>query len=182
MSFVYTRCTDSCALVAAKLARVARLTDPHTLSVIALTVDPNYDLPPILRRYRARFETPKRWTVATGGPDAVLLLERRLGVEPEVAGPGRTDHADVVVILDGAGRIVRFVPGNDWSAEQVSALARAASGGVTDPGVALAVFLSDALARCGRGLASFAMGTLLAAVALLTVLFGVPLVLAARIK
>jgi hypothetical protein len=182
MSFVYTRCTDSCALVAAKLARVAHLADPRTSSVMALTLDPNYDRPPILRRYRARFEAPARWTLATGQPDVLLLLERRLGVEPEVAGPSRTDHTDVVVILDGAGRIVRFVSGNDWSAEQVAALARAASGGDADPRVALAVFLSDALARCGRGLASFAMGTLLASVALLTVLFGVPLVLAARIK
>jgi len=182
MSFIYTRCVDSCALVAAKLALVARTADPRSLSVLGLTVDPNYDRPAILRRYRARFGTPARWTLATGEPGAVLLLERRLAVEPEVAGAGRTDHADVAVILDGAGRIARFVPGNDWSAEELAALARAANGGVADPRVAFEAFLSDALARCGRGLVSVAMGTLLATVALLTVLIGVPLALAARPK
>ncbi len=182
VSFIYTRCTDSCALVAAKLALVARTADPRTLSVIALTLDPRYDRPAILQQYRARFGTPARWTLATGQPEAVLLLERRLGVEPEVTRADRTDHDDVAIILDGAGRIARFVPGDDWSADQLAALARAANGGGADPRVAFDVFLSDALARCGRGLVPVAMGTLLASAALLTALIGVPLVLAARMK
>ena len=115
LSFIYTRCTDSCALVAAKLARLARLADPRIVSVIALTVDPDYDRPAQLRRYRALFETPSRWTLATAQREPLLLLERRLGVEPESKRAGRTAPAALVVILDGQGRIAHFVPGNAWT-------------------------------------------------------------------
>ena len=176
LSFIYTRCTDSCALVAAKLARLAREADPRTVSVIALTVDPAYDRPAQLRRYRALFEAPSRWALATGRPQPLLLLERRLGVAPESKGTGSTDHAGLVVILDGDRRIARFISGDNWTPGQIAALARAAGGGPSDPFVVLSLILSDVASRCGRGAASLGAGAALLIACALAAAIGVPLV------
>jgi len=176
VSFVYTRCTDRCALVAAKLARLARGVDARDIAVLALTVDPDYNRPRALRRYRGKFESPSPWTLATGQRDALLLLERRLGVEPESNVPGRTDHEDLVVLLDAKGRIARFVPGDDWTPGQMAVLARAARGGPYVPLVALEIFLREAAASCGRTVATIGIGSALLLVAALALAIGVPLV------
>jgi len=176
VSFIYTRCSDSCALTAAKLARIAHAADPRSVAVVALSVDPTFDRPARLHRYRARFETPERWTIATGEPGQVRLLERRLGVEPESKGDGRTDHADIVVLLDGAGRIARFISGDDWTPEQVATMARAAVAGEHEPVVALQLILSGVLARCGQGVAALGTGAAIALGCALAFLIGLPLV------
>ena len=166
MSFVYTRCTDRCALVAAKLAQLARMTDSSETAVIALTVDPAYDRPPELRRYRTLFG-PAPWTLATGNRAELTLLERRLGVAPRLVGVQRVDHNDLVVLLDRAGRIWRFIPGDDWTPQELASLARSAAGEREGPLPELALFFQDATARCGLGIASLGIGTALVLACLL---------------
>ena len=175
MAFVYTRCTDRCALAAAKLAQLARLTDSSETAIIALTVDPAYDRPPELRRYR-RFFGPAPWTIATGEPAAITLLERRLGVAPKPNGLQRVDHNDLVVVLDRAGRIWRFVPGDDWTPQELTIVARSAAGVRQSPLTELQLFFADASARCGRGVASLGVGTALAIAFLLALPIGISFV------
>ena len=175
MSFVYTRCTDRCALVAAKLAQLARTTDSNEVAVVALTVDPTYDRPPILRRYRSFFGAA-RWTIATGEPAAITLLERRLGVAPRSVGTQRIDHNDLVVVLDRAGRIWRFVPGDGWTPPELAVVARGAAGVREGPLTELALLFKDASARCGRSVASLGAGTLLLLAAALAIALGIPFV------
>jgi cytochrome oxidase Cu insertion factor (SCO1/SenC/PrrC family) len=180
LSFVYTRCTDRCALVAAKLAQVARRSDPHDVAVVALTVDPRYDTSARLRRYRGFFETPARWTIATGAPDAIVFLERRLGVEPQTRGAGRIDHNDIVIVADPRGRIARVESGDTWTPEQLAAAADGATGKRTPPLLAVELWLADAAARCGRGIVSFDTPLAFAIIVALALLVGDPLARALR--
>jgi len=175
VSFVYTRCTDSCALVAAKLAQLARAADPRKVAVVALTVDPGYDRPPVLLRYRHEFGASQRWTLATGAPAALVFLERRFGAQAQQRGTS-VEHADLAVVLDPRGRIARLVRGDDWTPQQLDELAEAAAGRAQDPLLALQLWLGDAAARCGEAVSSLSTGTELTLVAALSLLIGVPLV------
>jgi cytochrome oxidase Cu insertion factor (SCO1/SenC/PrrC family) len=178
LSFIYTRCTDSCALVAAKLVKLARESDPARVAVVALTVDPQYDRPPILQQYRRRFSASADVTLATGLPNSVIYLERRFGAEAAARPGGHIDHADLAVVLDPRGRIASFVRGSDWTTRQLEALAMAASGTAQNPLVALQLFLDDAAARCGQAAGSLTFGAALILVGALTIVIGLPLVAA----
>lgn len=176
LSFIYTRCTDRCSLVAAKLNKLAIDSDPSRVAVAALTVDPDYDGPAILSRYRTALGFPARLILATGPSAALLFLERRLGVDPKRVSPTRVDHADLAVVLDPQGRIARFVPGDDWTPQQLTVVAREVSGAPLDPLLTVQLRLADAAANCGRAVASLSTGTELALVSLLTLVIAAPLV------
>lgn len=87
--FIYTRCTDTCPLQSAQMARLqAEYRDAADLRLVSVTVDPARDTPRVLARYAARFGAdPPRWLFLTGDKAAILHLARegfRLGVEEPV--------------------------------------------------------------------------------------------------
>lgn len=176
LSFIYTRCTDRCALIAAKLNKLATESDPGKIAVAALTVDPDYDRPAILSRYRASLGSAPRVTLATGPAAPLLFLERRFGVDPRRVSSTRVDHADLAVVLDPQGRIARFVDGDNWTPQQLGVVAREVSGAPLDPLLAAQLWLAGAAASCGRAVGSLNTGSELALVGLLTIAIAVPLV------
>jgi cytochrome oxidase Cu insertion factor (SCO1/SenC/PrrC family) len=176
LSFIYTRCTDRCALVAAKLNKLATESDPNKIAVAALTVDPDYDRPAVLSRYRAALDSSARLTLATGPAAPLLFLERRFGVDPKRESSTRVEHADLVVVLDPQGRIARFVAGDNWTPQQLAVVAREVSGAPFDPLTTVQLWLADAAAGCGRAVASLSTGTEITLVGLLTLAIAAPLV------
>jgi cytochrome oxidase Cu insertion factor (SCO1/SenC/PrrC family) len=84
--FIYTRCTDTCPLQSAQMARLqTEYRDDPDLRLVSITVDPERDTPQVLARYAARFGAdPARWLFLTGEKTAIFRLARegfRLGVE-----------------------------------------------------------------------------------------------------
>lgn len=84
-NFIYTRCTETCPLQSAKLARLqAEFAGEPDLRLVSITVDPEHDTPVVLSRYAERYATdPVRWLFLTGDKRAIYHLAKegfRLGV------------------------------------------------------------------------------------------------------
>jgi len=94
-SFIYTRCTDTCPLQSARLARLqAEFVREADLRLVSITVDPERDTPAVLARYAERYGAdPLRWLFLTGDKREIYRLANegfRLGVvdpDDRQAGP-----------------------------------------------------------------------------------------------
>jgi protein SCO1 len=101
-NFIYTRCTDTCPLQTATLARLQPdLLGDGRVRIVSLTVDPGHDTPAVLRRYAEQYRAdPTRWLFLTGDPAAIARLAME-GFHLGVVDPG-----DVAA---SAGRLARWL-------------------------------------------------------------------------
>jgi len=89
VNFIYTHCPDTCPLQTANMALLQRdLEDVRNLRLVSITVDPERDIPPVLKEYADRYKAdPNRWLFLTGEKDAIYRLAQegfRLSVvDPE---------------------------------------------------------------------------------------------------
>ena len=158
VSFIYTRCGDArmCPLVSAKFARMQRAIGNEPIRLVALTLDPRFDTPAVLRRYGLTYgQDPARWTLATGTPAWVDELVTRFGIATQSAQPGVILHTEAAIILDRDQRVAKIVDGNAWSPAELLALARGVDGSRAAPLAAIVLWLSGAVALCGRGATAF---------------------------
>jgi protein SCO1/2 len=123
LTFVYSRCPlpDFCPLMNKRFAalqdeirRSATLSDVRLVSV---TVDPEYDTPPVLDKYAKTIGAdPQLWYFTTGKRDDVLALAKRFGVLTE---PGESSGVVVhnlrTAVIDAEGRLVSVHSGNMWT-------------------------------------------------------------------
>jgi protein SCO1/2 len=74
--FIYTRCTDTCPLQTADMAKLQqRWINERDLMLVSFSVDPERDTPPVLSRYAARFKADaQRWLFLTGDKDQIARL------------------------------------------------------------------------------------------------------------
>jgi cytochrome oxidase Cu insertion factor (SCO1/SenC/PrrC family) len=78
-SFIYTRCTDTCPMQTARMAKLqdAFATEPG-VRFLSISVDPEYDTPAILRAYAKKFGAhAERWLFLTGDKGTIHTLVRR---------------------------------------------------------------------------------------------------------
>jgi protein SCO1/2 len=130
-TFIYTRCPlpDFCPLmmrrlneVASSLAAQGRRDD---VWLLAVTVDPEYDRPPVLKAFGDRMIEAEsdagryaRTALLTGTPEAIRTLASPFQLTYEPAGD-EIIHGLRTVVVDPDGRIVRTFMGSDWSAADV---------------------------------------------------------------
>ncbi len=76
--FIFTRCPDLCPLISGQMARLqSALADESNLKLVSISVDPEFDRPPILAQYAAQFEAdPDHWYFLTGDKKAIYRLVR----------------------------------------------------------------------------------------------------------
>lgn len=152
VSFIYTRCPDPrmCPLVTAKFHQMARLLRGTPVRLLEVTLDPTYDTPPVLRRYgTAAGADGTRWTLATGQADALAAFAERAGLTVDRPRPGVIAHTEAV-LLARDGVVEENIPGNEWTADEVAAEARATAALPANPLQRLALRAFGGLARlCG---------------------------------
>jgi len=154
LSFIYTRCRDPrmCPLVSAKFSRAQARLGSLPVRLVVLTLDPQFDTPAVLARYgRAFGQDTRRWTLVTGSPEAASELAARFGIATTIAEPGVILHTEGLMLLDPAGRLVRAIYGNDWSAADLVDDARAMLPGRSDALLGFRAWLTSAMETCGRG-------------------------------
>lgn len=100
LTFVATRCTDSCpianAVFAAALAKTARRKLPATF--VTATLDPAYDTPFVMAQFARRFNADRRrWRFISGSRADVRALMRRFGVAS-----GVDAHSAFIYVVDGS--------------------------------------------------------------------------------
>jgi protein SCO1/2 len=122
VTFIYTRCPipTACPLTVARFARVAQaLSGPKSGVLLAVTVDPAYDTPGVLRDYASRIGAdPGRWKFLTGDPKAVAKVAESFGVlyYPD---RGQIMHSQAVGVVDENGRLAAIFYGEDWKPEDI---------------------------------------------------------------
>ncbi len=131
VTFFYTRCRDAneCPLTSAKFARLQTILSGVPTRLVEITIDPEHDTVPALARYATTFgANPDRWRIATGAPNDIAMLERRMGVTVSRSANGDFVHEDAVVVLDPNGRITDAIPGDTWSPQDAATIAGVAEG------------------------------------------------------
>jgi protein SCO1/2 len=127
VTFVYTRCPlpDYCPLMSANFAQLnsAILSDAalrgraHLLSV---TLDPEYDRPPVLKAYGATYAGGKfdNWDFATGDPAEVRRLAEFLGLTYKAEGD-QVIHSLRTAVVTPEGKLLKIYRGNEWKPDEV---------------------------------------------------------------
>jgi protein SCO1/2 len=131
ITFIYTRCPlpDYCPLMMQRLVAIEKATagDPALARTrfLAVSVDPAFDTPAVLRTFGLRFEAGtastapfERLTLATGAPAEVKRLAGFFGLDYFEEG-GQIMHALRTAIVDSRGRVYRVFEGNTWTVDDI---------------------------------------------------------------
>ncbi len=122
VTFLFTNCHDVCPLVTGQLVRVQARVQTEGLAArvrfVSITIDPLTDTPGVLARYAAGFGADlATWHFLTGPPDEVGRLLRDLNVV--IGSGGIVGHSNVVLFVDGGGRIAERSTDVDLDPERV---------------------------------------------------------------
>jgi len=120
VTFIFASCADSCPLLTAKMASVQdRLGAAFGPDVrfVSITVDPERDTPPVLKRYAEAYHAnPAGWSFLTGTPAEIRDVAGRYGVIYKKTPRGDVDHTFLTSLVDRGGTLrvqymgVRFDP------------------------------------------------------------------------
>jgi protein SCO1/2 len=118
--FIFTRCTSSCPLLTARLARLDRELPPQGIRLVSFSVDPGFDTAPVLESFAQSFSASDRWLFLTGGESQMRDLTRggfKLALEPAGAGGNEAIlHSTRFVLVDGNGAIREYCQALDPAA------------------------------------------------------------------
>lgn len=176
MAFVYTRCKDgrACPLISAKFHTLQEKLRGEPVHLVEVTLDPEYDRPPVLARYGSAFGTdPARWTLATGDSEKVLDFAAQFDVTAFPDERIGIIHPERTVIIDQYGTIRELIDESSWSPDEVVATIRHDQHLASNPVERLNLWLSSAaVAVCGNSVASFSGFTDLLTVIGISAFFG----------
>lgn len=108
LTFIFTRCADTCPLLTAKLVSIQRKLKPelkHKVFFAAVTVDPERDTPEVLKRYaQAHSADPARWAFLTGSAAQIAEVTRSYGIYNK-RDKGAMEHTFLTSLIDAQGAL-----------------------------------------------------------------------------
>lgn len=124
VSFIATRCTDTCPITDAVFSKLAR--DGAHVQLVTITLDPRYDTPFVMARHARDLHAPAdRWRVASGNPHDIAQILAAFGVVLRYDGMGMPDvHSSFIYVLDAAGKLAKTLPLSTHSVADVRAAVR----------------------------------------------------------
>lgn len=128
VSFLFTRCPypDKCPMIGRKLGDLAALAknlgeDKDDIRVMAITLDPAYDRPEVLKAYTQGFDKKhKGWTFLTGTEEQVAQVAGAFGVTYWKEN-GTVEHNMRTAFVDPQGRLRIVKTGSTWLAGEFAA-------------------------------------------------------------
>ncbi len=74
--FIFTRCSGPCTRISGAMAALqSEFRDEKDFRLVSVTVDPDFDTPPVLEKYGKKFNAdPEHWLFLTGPKEQVLPL------------------------------------------------------------------------------------------------------------
>jgi len=111
--FTFTRCPTSCPRISSALQGLQGRLKRSGVTLVSLSVDPEFDTPDVLSKYADRFKADRRWLFLTG-PTYPLIARFGLGepqVNPEAmtkAGAEAISHSSRLALVDRGNRVVGF--------------------------------------------------------------------------
>jgi protein SCO1/2 len=126
VDFIYTRCPlpDVCPRLSANFARLqSRFHEKmgRDLSLLSITIDPQYDTPQVLERYGRIWNTKEGWRLLTGPDAEIEVVARRFGMNywPE---EGLITHTSETGVIGRDGRLAARVDGSSFTPAQLGDL------------------------------------------------------------
>ena len=130
LTFIYTRCPfpDFCPLLSTKFSAIqkdlAKNPDEYKKSqLISVSLDPKYDLPPVLRAYGLPYldHDPKgfeHWNFVSTSPADLQKLTGSFGLS-YTEDNNQINHSLNTILLGADGTVVDMWPGNEWQTSEV---------------------------------------------------------------
>ncbi|HEY1494083.1 MAG TPA: SCO family protein, partial [Candidatus Solibacter sp.] len=111
IDFIYSRCPlpDVCPRLSANFAMLQRRFGAN-ITLLSVTVDPDYDTPAVLAGYARRWSAGPTWHFLTGD---VAPLAAALG-EIYWAAEGSIGHNSTTCIIDRTGRLAAVIEGSNY--------------------------------------------------------------------
>lgn len=105
LSFLYTRCQDTCPLTAAKFRAAQNTLGTDAVHFVAVSVDPDGDTPAAVRAFSEKYELSAGWRYLIGTRAQLQTVWALYGV----GAFGRSmdsavDHNDAIFVIDRQGR------------------------------------------------------------------------------
>jgi protein SCO1/2 len=176
MAFIYTRCKDGreCPLISAKFHTLQEKFRGEPVHLVEVTLDPEYDRPPVLARYGEAFGAdPARWTFATGDPEKVLDFAAQFDVTAFPDERVGLIHPERTVVIDQYGTIRELIDESSWSPDEIEATIDHDRHLASNPLERLNLWMSSAaVAVCGNSVAGFSGFTDLLTVVGISAFFG----------
>jgi protein SCO1 len=112
---IFTRCAGSCPIMTAQMKSLQDALPPTSQArLVTLTTDPDFDTPPVMKRYGERFGADfNRWMFLTGSKKAIAGLagdSLKLSAVPVKPEDRRNDadlfiHSTIFVVVDKQARL-----------------------------------------------------------------------------
>ena len=123
INFIYTRCPlpEVCPRLASQFARLQKRF-PTGVTLLSITLDPQYDNAAVLGEYAKRWRADDRvWKFLTGDLNGVATVAARFGMVywPE---QGLITHTSMTGVIDRQGRLQAIVEGSSYQAQQLGDL------------------------------------------------------------
>ncbi|MEW8505144.1 MAG: SCO family protein [Candidatus Thiodiazotropha sp.] len=82
LNFIFTTCTTICPVLSASFHQVQEILgeESDSVSMISITIDPDYDTPDQLMKYSKRFKAGDQWTFYTGSYQDVVSVEKAFDI------------------------------------------------------------------------------------------------------
>ena len=131
LTFVYTRCPfpDYCPLLSRQFSAIQKelaqnSDDYNRTHLISVSLDPNYDKPPILRQYGLSYieHDPKgfqHWDFVSTTPQDLQKLVGSFGLEYSNE-DSQISHSMNTILLAPDGTVANMWPGNEWKPDEAA--------------------------------------------------------------
>jgi protein SCO1/2 len=135
LTFIYTRCPfpDYCPLLSRQFAAIQKELaknpeDYKRTHLISVSLDPNFDTPPILREYGLSYleHDPKgfqHWDFVSTTPEDLQKLVCSFGLE-YYEEDSQISHSMNTILLAPDGTVANMWPGNGWKANEIAEVIR----------------------------------------------------------
>lgn len=123
VDFIYTRCPlpDVCPRLSANFASVSKKLRGRDVQFFSITIDPQFDTPPVLADYARRWQAGESWKFLTGTPEQIREVAGLFGLVywPE---EGSITHTVATAVIGRDGTLVAKIDGAGYRPDQLLAL------------------------------------------------------------
>lgn len=112
-SFFYSNCPNVCSVVNKNLSDLAGVYRKNKMvNFVSITVDPEHDTSPVLKKYADGFESKQKWSFLTGDTSTIYNLARKgFLVDALKADDGSFIYSDKLILIDAEHRIRGYYSG-----------------------------------------------------------------------
>ncbi|MEJ2618967.1 MAG: SCO family protein [Candidatus Thiodiazotropha sp.] len=102
LNFIFTTCTTICPVLSASFHQVQKILGDEvgSLSMVSITIDPDYDTPEQLMEYSKRFKAGDQWNFYTGSYNDIVSVEKAF----DIFRGSKMNHEPITLIRGQGGK------------------------------------------------------------------------------